>query len=212
MGAMAGRPPAPPAESLRRKTCRRCHTPFVVCRACDRGRAYCSPACRDEAYVVAHRRHSAASQDKVRGRRAHQLRQDRYRKAHRKNVTDTHGDAPNPRASLLTATPLVAPKDGAQRGGRGSDGVHERDPAEVHACPTWESGPEGAPARCAFCDRAEPDDDAPRAWPGLVATYAPRLRSQPRSTSARGRSNARGTPPSPHSARRSVRCRAATSS
>jgi len=66
---------------LRQRVCRgrECHAVFWICRHCDRGQCYCSPACRDQARLEQRRRANCRHQRSPEGRLDHRDRQRDYR-------------------------------------------------------------------------------------------------------------------------------------
>jgi hypothetical protein len=75
---------------LRQRVCRGCGAVFWICRHCDRGQRYCSPACRREARIGQRRRANGRHQRSPEGRLDHRDRQRVYRRrrAQRARVTD----------------------------------------------------------------------------------------------------------------------------
>lgn len=67
---------------LRQRVCRgsECHAVFWICRHCDRGQRYCSPACRAQARLQQRRRANRRHQQSPEGRLDHRDRQREYRK------------------------------------------------------------------------------------------------------------------------------------
>jgi hypothetical protein len=68
--------------------CRRCSTPFFVCRKCYRGQAYCGDTCRAAARVVSARAARKQHQSSDAGRLDHRDRQRAYRIRQRARVMD----------------------------------------------------------------------------------------------------------------------------
>jgi len=77
---------------LIRISCKRCHTPFYICRGCYRGQAYCCDFCR-----ISNRRASLRNAQKryrrtEKGKKAHREAESRRRQRHspenRKNMDD----------------------------------------------------------------------------------------------------------------------------
>ena len=64
---------------LRQRACRRCRRPFAVCASCDRGHAYCTPACRAAGRRRSVRAANARHQRSPEGRLDHRDRQRAYR-------------------------------------------------------------------------------------------------------------------------------------
>ena len=77
---------------LRQRVCRGsgCGAVFWICRHCDRGQRYCSPACRTQARLQQRRRANSRYQRSLEGQLDHCDRQQEYRKrkACRARVTD----------------------------------------------------------------------------------------------------------------------------
>ena len=73
-----------------------------MCRACYRGHRYCSLECRRAARTASKRRARAKYQATKRGKRNHQLAQNRLRQdqADKKNVTDQSSNSLEPRGKL----------------------------------------------------------------------------------------------------------------
>jgi len=67
---------------LRQRVCRgrECHAVFWICRHCDRGQCYCSPACRDRARREQRRHANCRHQRSPEGRLDHRDRQRDYRR------------------------------------------------------------------------------------------------------------------------------------
>jgi hypothetical protein len=100
---------------LRQRTCRRCNRLFAICISCDRGHAYCSPACREAA------RSASVRAARQRHRRSPEGRLDHrdHQRAYRARVRDHTSQRAAALATLPvdTATGLVptAPLAGALR-------------------------------------------------------------------------------------------------
>jgi hypothetical protein len=100
---------------LRQRVCRGqgCQTVFWICRHCDRGQRYCSPACRTEARRRQHRAANRRYQQSPEGRLDHRDRQQHYRERRcRPRVTDQSSlsvisPAPSGYGETIT-TPAVA--------------------------------------------------------------------------------------------------------
>ena len=76
-----------PSASLPRG--RECHAVFWICRHCDRGQRYCSPACQAQALRQQRRCANRRHQQSHEGRADHRDRQREYRKRRAQiNVTD----------------------------------------------------------------------------------------------------------------------------
>jgi len=104
--------------------CRRCHTPFFVCRKDYRGQAYCGAPCRAAARVASARAARALHERSDAGRLDHRDRQRAYRIRLRARVTDHASPAmslprsmspprsepapPAPRAPLRQGIPTCA--------------------------------------------------------------------------------------------------------
>ena len=76
---------------LRQRVCRGsgCHAVFWICRRCDRGQRYCSPACQAEARRQQRRCANRRHQQSPEGRKDHRDRQRDYRKRRaQRSVTD----------------------------------------------------------------------------------------------------------------------------
>lgn len=91
---------------LRQRRCRAagCRRYFALCRACDRGQAYCSPECRRQARRQQYRAAALRYQQTTRGRLMHRERQAAWRR--RQRVGDSSGSA-KPRGGLH-ARPLAS--------------------------------------------------------------------------------------------------------
>jgi hypothetical protein len=74
-----GKDPTMPEVVLRQRRCRACTAVFCICRHCDRGQCYCSPACRQGARRQQRRAANRRHQRTEGGRRAHRIRQRHYR-------------------------------------------------------------------------------------------------------------------------------------
>jgi len=88
---------------------------FWICRHCDRGQCYCSPACRDQARIEQRRRANCRHQRSPEGRLDHRDRQREYRTRcrARTRVTD-QGSLPiassgNMPEWDMETTPMVVP-------------------------------------------------------------------------------------------------------
>jgi len=64
---------------LRERVCRGCQAAFWLCRHCDRGQCYCSPACRQQARREQRRRANRRYQHSYEARLDHRDRQRAYR-------------------------------------------------------------------------------------------------------------------------------------
>ena len=64
---------------LRQKVCRRCNRLFAICASCDRGHAYCSPACRTAARRASVRAARQRHRRSPEGRLDHRDHQRAYR-------------------------------------------------------------------------------------------------------------------------------------
>lgn len=73
---------ADPENVLRQRTCRlvSCRSLFYICRRCDRGQGYCSPACRAVSRRQQCRDANRRHQQSPEGRADHRDRQRAYRK------------------------------------------------------------------------------------------------------------------------------------
>ena len=78
----------PDETILRRRVCRGCGAVFRICRRCDRGHRYCSPACRRQARRRQRRCANQRYQQSPEGRLDHCDRQREYRRRARTRVTD----------------------------------------------------------------------------------------------------------------------------
>ena len=80
-----------PEIILRPRWCRACAAIFCICRHCDRGQCYCSPACRQGARRQQKRAADLRYQRTDAGRRAHRIRQRNYRLRQAKARVTDHG-------------------------------------------------------------------------------------------------------------------------
>jgi len=94
----------------RRSECRWCWRVFVVCRACDRGQAYCEDeACRRGAHREANDRHQRSDE----GRADHRDRMEASRQQKTRPVTDDHSDKLPCAGSVVgAATDFMAAPEG----------------------------------------------------------------------------------------------------
>jgi len=99
-------------EPARLFYCGRCQAMVRICRRCDRGQVYCSPACSGQARRHAQRDAGRRYQQTRGGRFAHAARSRAWR-ARQQNVTHQGSEAP-PANAVLAAMPRVAPT-GSQR-------------------------------------------------------------------------------------------------
>ena len=90
---------------LRQKVCRRCNRLFAICASCDRGHAYCSPACRTAA------RRASVRAARQRHRRSPEGRLDHrdHQRAYRARVRDQTSQ----RAAALATLPADTTTDRA---------------------------------------------------------------------------------------------------
>jgi hypothetical protein len=89
-------------DDHRRVHCARCRGLLRICAACDRGQRYCADPCRDVVRRSSVRAAGQRYQDSLRGRRAHALRQQRYRERRAQKVTH-HASTASPPAPTLRA-------------------------------------------------------------------------------------------------------------
>jgi hypothetical protein len=82
--------------------CARCSAQVVICRACDRGHIYCSPACSGQARRASLRAAGRRYQASRAGRFAHAERARRYRA--RCKIVTHQGSAEPPGGDLLAVT------------------------------------------------------------------------------------------------------------
>ena len=123
------------------RACRWCGQPFCLCRACDRGHAYCSHPCRRASRTQSLRAAGRRHQQSPEGRLDHRDRQRAYRARYRARVT--HQTSPAAVVcGTLPACPPPTPMPGLAGGGPGgSDAPDSPD-----------SVPDRRP-RCAGCGR-----------------------------------------------------------
>ena len=112
---------------LRQRLCRGsdCHAVFWICRRCDRGQRYCSPACQAKARRQQRRNANRRHQQSPEGRQDHRDRQQEYRRRRSRfaRVTDqasTSASAPSnmpawDTRSARTATPVGSSAIAARR-------------------------------------------------------------------------------------------------
>ena len=99
---------------LRQRFCRNpeCRSIFWICVCCDRGQQYCTAACRDQVRRRQQRAANRRHQQSIEGRLDHRDRQKRYRRRHRKSVTDQGSQSasyPSPsECGKAITTPVVA--------------------------------------------------------------------------------------------------------
>lgn len=128
-------------EILRLRACQWCWQPFVLCRACDRGHAYCSLPCRHAGRVRSLRAAGRRHQQSPEGRLDHRDHQRAYRARCRARVT--HQTSP---AAVVCGTlpayppPMLMP--GLDGGGPGGSDAPDSPDAVPDRRP-----------RCACCGR-----------------------------------------------------------
>ncbi len=129
---------------LRQRVCRgrECQAVFWICRHCDRGQCYCSPACRDQARLEQRRRANCRHQRSPEGRLDHRDRQREYRRRRAQNVGVTD------QGSLSIAS-SVNMREWDTRSRRTA---LRRSPTAVFTR-RWPENRPGHELRCAICGR-----------------------------------------------------------
>ncbi len=133
---------------LRQRVCRgsECHAVFWICRHCDRGQRYCSPACRAQARLQQRRRANDRHQRSPEGRLDHRDRQREYRK---RCAERTRPAGVTDQGSLSIASSATMPEWDTRSAQTTIPASSDRD--LVRRAPHRRPGP---PLHCMLCGRS----------------------------------------------------------